>query len=123
MAAAKKTATKAIKADGTSVKSTKKVAKAAEKTIVVPPPSEEKATIIEKFATKAGDTGSPEVQVALLTARIEKLVGHLKVNHSDNHSRRGLLGLVSKRRRLLNYLASKKQDRYKDVVGKLGLSK
>lgn len=86
-------------------------------------PSPEKQAIIEKFAVKSGDTGSPEVQIALLTARIEKLVGHLKGNPSDNHSRRGLLGIVSKRRRLLNYLEKKDRERYKGIVEKLGLGK
>ncbi len=96
---------------------------AKQKTVVVPPPSEEKFDVIKQFQVKAGDTGSPEVQVALLTKRIEKLVAHLKVNPSDNHSRRGLLGLVSKRRRLLHYLEGKDQKRYKSISQKLGLSK
>lgn len=86
-----------------------------------PQPGEEKQGIIAQFQVKQGDTGSPEVQVALLTQRITKLVGHLKINPSDNHSRRGLLGIVSKRRRLLNYLSEKNKDRYKLVVQKLGL--
>ncbi len=89
----------------------------------VPAPSEEKQEIIAQFQVKLGDTGSPEVQVALLTKRIEKLVIHLKTNPSDNHSRRGLLGIVSKRRRLLNYLEKKDDKRYKEVAGKLGLGK
>jgi small subunit ribosomal protein S15 len=88
-----------------------------------PIPSAEKQAIIEQFAVKNGDTGSPEVQVALLTSRIEKLIAHLKVNHSDNHSRRGLLGIVSKRRRLLNYLETKDAVRFKEVTKKLGLGK
>ncbi|MBI4065171.1 30S ribosomal protein S15 [Candidatus Gottesmanbacteria bacterium] len=90
---------------------------------VVPAPSEEKQVIIAQFQVKQGDTGSPEVQVALLTKRIEKLVMHLKTNPSDNHSRRGLLGIVSKRRRLLNYLEKKDGKRYKEVAVKLGLGK
>lgn len=89
----------------------------------VPQPSEEKQEIIKQFAVKAGDTGSPEVQIALLTGRIGKLTGHLKANPSDNHSRRGLLGIVSKRRRLLNYLEKKDNKRYKEVAQKLGLGK
>lgn len=89
--------------------------------ILAPEPTGEKKKIIEEFATKKGDTGSPEVQIALLTKRIEKLVGHLKQNNSDNHSRRGLLGMVSKRRRLINYLTKKDQDRVKDIMGKLKL--
>lgn len=86
-------------------------------------PSAEKQEVITRFQVKQGDTGSPEVQVALLTKRIEKLVGHLKANPSDNHSRRGLLGIVSKRRRLLNYLEKKDIGRYKELVQKLGLGK
>lgn len=89
----------------------------------VPQPSEEKREIIQQFAVKAGDTGSPEVQIALLTGRIGKLTGHLKTNPSDNHSRRGLLGIVSKRRRLLNYLEKKDNKRFKEVAQKLGLGK
>ena len=84
---------------------------------------DDKQKIIEQFAVKKGDTGSPEVQVALLSSRIEKLTSHLKINPKDNHSRRGLLGLVSKRRRLLAYLSKKAQERYKDIIGKLGLPK
>lgn len=86
-------------------------------------PSEDKLKIIEKFATKQGDTGSPEVQIALLTERIQKLVDHLKGNPQDNHSRRGLLGMVSKRRRLLNYLSQKNEERYKTITLKLKLAK
>lgn len=91
--------------------------------VVVPVPSEEKLEVISQYQVKEGDTGSPEVQVALLTKRIEKLVGHLKGNPSDNHSRRGLLGIVSKRRRLLNYLEKKDPARYKGIAQKLGLAK
>ncbi len=86
-------------------------------------PTIDKKKIITDFAIKSGDTGSPEVQVALLTFKIEKLVDHLKTNPKDDHSRRGLLGVVSKRRRLLAYLEKKAQDRYKDVVKKLKLAK
>lgn len=86
-------------------------------------PSEDKKKIIAEFAIKTGDTGSPEVQIALLTHKIEKLVGHLKINPKDNHSRRGLLGMVSKRRRLLTYLSKKAEDRYREIVKKLQLSK
>lgn len=89
----------------------------------VPAPSPEKQNIIKEFQVKDGDTGSPEVQIALLSSRIDKLVGHLKANPSDNHSRRGLLGIVSKRRRLMNYLEKLEVTRYKEVLGKLGLSK
>lgn len=86
-------------------------------------PTPDKKKIIEEFATKTGDTGSPEVQIALLSHKIDKLVGHLKLNPKDNHSRRGLLGIISKRRRLLTYLSKKAQDRYKDITKKLKLSK
>lgn len=85
--------------------------------------SPEKQSIINQYQIKSGDTGSPEVQIALLTHRMEKLVSHLKGNPSDNHSRRGLLGIVSKRRRLLHYLEKRDNDRYKDIVKKIGLSK
>lgn len=104
-----------------------KVAKAAKaskvkKTEETVAPSPEKQEIIVQFAVAPGDTGSPEVQVALLTKRIAKLVDHLRSNNHDNHSRRGLLGIVSKRRRLLNYLEKKDAKRYKGIKAKLGLS-
>lgn len=83
----------------------------------------DKKKIIDKFATAKGDTGSPEVQVALLTERIAKLADHLKKHDHDVHSRRGLLTIVSKRRRLLNYLSKKANARYKVVVATLGLAK
>lgn len=82
-----------------------------------------KQQIIEQFATKKGDTGSPEVQVALLTEQIKNLTSHLKEHTHDVHSRRGLLSMVNKRRRLLQYLLKKEEDRYKEVINKLGLSK
>jgi small subunit ribosomal protein S15 len=85
--------------------------------------TEEKQKIIKKFAQTEGDTGSPEIQVSLLTAQIKKLTGHLKEHQKDVHSRKGLLSMVSKRRRLLNYLMKKDEARYKNVVGKLKLSK
>jgi small subunit ribosomal protein S15 len=107
----------------TSVKPVKKTLGSKDKGVLSQIPSPEKLEIIAQFQVKAGDTGSPEVQVALLTSRIEKLVGHLKTNPSDNHSRRGLLGIVSKRRRLLNYLEKKEEKRYKNIIGKLGLGK
>ena len=100
----------------------KKTAK-ADDLVPATPPGEEKQEVIAQFQVKAGDTGSPEVQAALLTKRVEKLVAHLKTNPADNHSRRGLLGIVSKRRRLLNYLEKKDEKRYKEIVGKLGLGK
>jgi small subunit ribosomal protein S15 len=122
-ASVKKSASVKSKAD----KPTKalKTAKAAKKeeAVAAPAPSEEKQEVIVQYQMKQGDTGSPEVQVALLTKRIEKLVGHLKANPADNHSRRGLLGIVSKRRRLLNYLEKKDTKRFKAIGQKLGLSK
>lgn len=86
-------------------------------------PINDKKKIIGEFAVKKGDTGSPEVQIALLTHKIDKLVGHLKGNPKDNHSRRGLLGMISKRRRLLTYLQSKASTRYREIAKKLNLSK
>ncbi len=83
----------------------------------------EKKKIIEKFATVKGDTGSPEVQIALLTEKIKKLTDHLKDHKKDTHSRRGLLAMVSKRRRLLSYLLKKDEDRYKKVIKDLDLPK
>jgi len=80
-----------------------------------------KETIIGQFRTHDRDTGSPEVQIALLTEQIKSLTEHLKVFKKDNHSRRGLLSLVGQRRRLLNYLTHKDVDRYKTVIAKLGL--
>ncbi|MBB36406.1 MAG: 30S ribosomal protein S15 [Hirschia sp.] len=82
---------------------------------------EDKADIIKKFATKEGDTGSPEVQVAILTTRINNLTGHFKDHKKDNHSRRGLLKMVSQRRRLLDYLKSRDADRYQALIKELGL--
>lgn len=82
-----------------------------------------KKAVIKKFAQGKGDTGSPEVQIALLTEKIVKLTEHLKEHAKDIHSRRGLLSMVSKRRRLISYLAKKDEKRYKEVIKKLGLSK
>ena len=82
-----------------------------------------KKQVIDKFKTHEGDTGSPEVQVALLTERIKRLTDHLKGHKQDVHSRRGLLQMVNKRRRILIYLTRKEPDRYKTIVQKLGLSK
>ena len=81
----------------------------------------EKQEIITGFATKDGDTGSPEVQIALLTERIRSLTDHLRGFPKDNHSRRGLLKLVGQRRRLLAYLVKKDNTRYRAVIGRLGL--
>lgn len=83
----------------------------------------EKKKIIKKFARASGDTGSPEVQIALLTEKIKKLVGHLGEHKKDVHSRRGLLSMVSKRRRFLAYLREKDEKRYRQVINSLGLSK
>ena len=84
---------------------------------------DQKKEIMEQHAQKSGDTGSPEVQVALLTEKISKLTEHLKIHKGDDHSRRGLLKMVSKRRRLLNYLMKLNVDRYKGLLGTLGLAK
>ena len=82
-----------------------------------------KQEIIKKYQTSKGDTGSPEVQVALLTEKIKELTKHLKEHKKDNHSRRGLLKMVSKRRRLLNYLRRKDLDRYRRLITNVGLNK
>jgi small subunit ribosomal protein S15 len=84
---------------------------------------EEKKKILKEFAQHEGDTGSPEVQIALLTERIKRLTEHLKGHKGDVHSRRGLLQMVNKRRRILMYLTRKDPDRYKNIVGKVGLHK
>jgi small subunit ribosomal protein S15 len=83
---------------------------------------EEKQKIIKKFAREKGDTGSPEVQIALLTAQINKLSKHLKEHKKDVHSRRGLLSMVAKRRRLLNYLKNRDEERYNTLTKELELS-
>jgi len=83
--------------------------------------SEDKQNLIEKFKLHDSDTGSPEVQVGLLTHRISYLTEHLKVHTKDHHSRRGLLMLVGKRRRLLNYVKSKDVNRYRTIIETLGL--
>jgi len=82
-----------------------------------------KTEVIKQFARGASDTGSPEVQVALLTTRINELTPHFKANMKDHHSRRGLLRMVSRRRRLLDYLKAKDADRYRALIEKLGLRK
>jgi small subunit ribosomal protein S15 len=79
------------------------------------------AKVIEEFKRAPNDTGSPEVQVALLSARIEQLTGHFKQHKQDHHSRRGLLMLVNQRRRLLSYLKGKDADRYKTLIERLGI--
>ena len=85
--------------------------------------AEKKQEIIQGNARQSGDTGSPEVQVAILTERIRNLTEHFKVNHKDNHSRRGLLMMVNKRRSLLAYLKKKDVARYNALIQKLGLRK
>ena len=82
-----------------------------------------KAEIIEQYGRHEGDTGSPEVQIALLTERINHLNEHLKLNKKDHHSRRGLLKMVGQRRGLLNYLKDKDIERYRTIVASLGLRK
>ena len=83
----------------------------------------QKAEVVAKFQRAAGDTGSPEVQVALLTTRINELTEHFKTHKKDHHSRRGLLKMVSRRRKLLDYLKSKDAGRYTALIAKLGLRK
>jgi small subunit ribosomal protein S15 len=83
--------------------------------------TEQKTATIEKFRTHGNDTGSPEVQVALLTERIKQLTEHFKVHAKDHHSRRGLLMLVSQRRRLLDYLRSRDVSRYRNLISSLGI--
>ena len=83
----------------------------------------EKQAIMKEYATHEGDTGSPEVQIAVLTKRINDLTEHLKEHHKDHHSRRGLLMMVGKRRGLMNYLKSQGIERYRGLVAKLGLRK
>jgi small subunit ribosomal protein S15 len=85
--------------------------------------SNEKKDLIKKFAREKGDTGSPEVQIALLTLQIDKLVKHLKEHAKDIHSRRGLLSMVAKRRRLLTYLRQRDEERYKKLIKELKLEK
>ena len=89
----------------------------------MPLTKEEKEKIIKEFAQIKGDTGSPEVQVALLTAEIKSLQDHLKEHKSDAPGKRAILGKVAKRRRLLEYLTSQNQDRYQALIKKLGLKK
>ncbi len=85
--------------------------------------AEQKATIVSDYKQSDGDTGSPEVQVALLSAQIDGLSGHFKEHLHDHHSRRGLLRMVSQRRKLLDYLKNKNVERYRDLISRLGLRK
>jgi small subunit ribosomal protein S15 len=80
-----------------------------------------KAAVIQDYATKANDTGSPEVQVAVLTSRINTLTEHFKTHVKDNHSRRGLLKMVSRRRKLLDYVKKKDEPRYQSLIARLGI--
>ncbi|MEO1282812.1 MAG: 30S ribosomal protein S15 [Pseudomonadota bacterium] len=82
---------------------------------------ERKTELIKEFATKENDTGSPEVQIAILTERINHLTGHFKTHKKDNHSRRGLLKMVSQRRQLLDYVKGKNVPRYQTIIEKLGI--
>jgi small subunit ribosomal protein S15 len=83
--------------------------------------TERKAEVVKSYATKSGDTGSPEVQIALLTERINSLTDHFKTHKKDNHSRRGLLKMVSQRRQLLDYVKSKDEGRYQKIIERLDL--
>jgi len=83
----------------------------------------EKTAIMQEYATHEGDTGSPEVQIAVLTKRINDLTEHLKVHKKDHHSRRGLLKMVGQRKNLLNYLKEKDLERYRTLIARLGLRK
>lgn len=100
-------------------KATKTVKKSETMTVL----PDDKQKIIDMFAQKKGDTGSPEVQVALLSHKIGKLTEHLNINKKDNHSRRGLLKVIAKRRRILNYLQKLDEKRYKELIKKLNLKK
>lgn len=85
--------------------------------------AERKLELIQEYGTKAGDTGSPEVQVAILTERINNLTDHFKTHRKDNHSRRGLLKMVNQRRRLLDYVKIQDEGRYQQLIQRLGLRK
>ena len=85
--------------------------------------NEEKQAIIKEYATHEGDTGSPEVQIAVLTKRINDLTEHLRTHNKDHHSRRGLLKMVGQRRSMLNYLMNSDIERYRSIIAKLGIRK
>jgi small subunit ribosomal protein S15 len=119
---AKASASTKVTADKMADKSVKSVESVMEST----PKSnleDDKQKIIEKFGQKKGDTGSPEVQAALLSLKIDKLAEHLEINKNDNHSRRGLLKVIAKRRRILNYLQKLDEKRYKKLIKEIGLKK
>lgn len=84
---------------------------------------EHRTEIINKFKKSENDTGSPEVQIALLSSRVSQLSEHFKIHKKDNHSRRSLIAIVNRRRRLLDYVKKKKFDRYKDIIKELGIRK
>ena len=83
--------------------------------------AEENSRVMKEFATKENDTGSPEVQVAILTSRITTLTEHFKIHKKDNHGRRGLLKMVAQRRKLLDYLKNKDENRYRELIQRLGI--
>lgn len=87
----------------------------------MPLSAQEKAELVKQYQHSSSDTGSPEVQVALLTARIEQLSGHFKSHVKDHHSRQGLLKMVNKRRKLLDYVKSRDTERYRELIARLGL--
>ncbi|KXK12051.1 MAG: 30S ribosomal protein S15 [Microgenomates bacterium OLB23] len=115
-------AEKVVKVKAQKVENTEEIVKevAVESTDLA---TASKQQIIDQFATKDGDTGSPEVQIALSTQKIVNLSAHLTINPKDNHSRRGLLKIIAKRRRILHYLQDKDEARYKSLIKKLGLKK
>jgi small subunit ribosomal protein S15 len=92
-------------------------------TLAMPLAAERKTAVVQKFARKDGDTGSPEVQIALFSERITYLTEHFKAHGKDHHSRRGLLMLVGKRRRMLDYLKAQNLDKYRSVIQSLGIRK
>ena len=120
-----KKSSSAKKATGNKVKKVAKTSKTPKvvKVEKITSIEDDKQKIIEKFGQKKGDTGSPEVQVALLSHKINKLTEHLEINKKDNHSRRGLLKVIAKRRRILNYLQKLDETRYKKLIKEIGLKK
>lgn len=127
MVKVKSSSAKATEAKGRKIPKKNKVTKVVKETRVkvekLISTVDEKQKIIEKFGQKKGDTGSPEVQAALLSHKIDKLAEHLEINKKDNHSRRGLLKVIAKRRRILNYLEKLDEKRYKKLIKEIGLKK
>lgn len=121
LTAEKKVVSKVKKEAVKETKPAKKVAKS--KAAEAKAEENSKQKVIEQYATKKGDTGSPEVQIALSTQKIYNLSKHLEQNPKDNHSRRGLLKIIAKRRRILNYLLNKDEGRYEGLIKNLGLKK